>query len=114
MNRKSVVVFVTSVAIGLVISRLLSPIHWRRAVSQLCSLLEEAAEDAYYPEFGYEVLGPEFTYDPWWERFDSKRTLYVAPYAQLGNTLQSIASAMTIAYRERINVKVPARSGVKG
>eukprot|EP00210_Caulerpa_lentillifera_P001695 g1630.t1 len=53
----------------------------------------------------YEPLGIEFTDDPWWEQRDSNRTVYVAPYTGLSNTLQALASAFTISYRENINFK---------
>lgn len=57
-------------------------------------------------EINYDPLGPEFTEQPWWEQFQSRRTLYVAPYTGLANTLQAMGSAMTIADREKMNVKV--------
>lgn len=54
----------------------------------------------------YEVLGPEFTDEPWWEQFESDRTLYVTIYTGLCNAIQSIGSALRIAHRDRFNVKV--------
>lgn len=54
----------------------------------------------------YEPLGVEDTDEPWWENFETNRTLYLSVLYGLGNTIPSIASALTVAYREKINVKV--------
>ena len=68
--------------------------------------LEEIRNAEFHPSsIEYLELGPEFTEDSWWEQLDSERTLFVAPYTGLANTLQTIGSAFTIAYREKINIK---------
>eukprot|EP00210_Caulerpa_lentillifera_P001688 g1623.t1 len=53
----------------------------------------------------YEPLGVEFTDEPWWEQRDSNRTLYVATECGTGNVLEIMASALTVSYRENINIK---------
>ena len=58
------------------------------------------------PEVRYTPLGPEFTEERWWEDVGGDRTLYVAPYTGLANTLQAMGSALTIAHRHKINIQV--------
>lgn len=51
---------------------------------------------------------------PDWCPPSSRRTLYIAPSAGLGNVLQTIASALTVAKRKKFNVKLVLQSRTFG
>lgn len=53
-----------------------------------------------------KLLGLPAGTKPWWQSFDTNRTLYIQPSCGLGNHLETIASALTISHREKVNIKV--------
>lgn len=55
------------------------------------------------------TMDKAFSYDleqPWWRNPENRRTLYLRPTSGLGNQLQTIATALTIARYEGFNVRV--------
>eukprot|EP00210_Caulerpa_lentillifera_P006891 g6588.t1 len=55
----------------------------------------------------------EDTKEPWWDKRNAKKTLYVEMLTGMANILQSMASAFTVAYRENINIKVQTQFSIR-